>query len=519
MGSHTGATTSSGSTTTPAPAPTTAAPATSNGGFLDFIVAIAALVMMLNAHKFIKELLDHLFPGGGKGRGPGAIMSGLMEGVGMEAGMMAFKKGTGAMKAGAGVMAAGGIGGLASAMKYAKDAGGLIGKDGLVGGMFNRATKSAGGNQLGLYPPGLPSGPDTADPTGFTMNDPDSGGGMSFGPGTPSEESGTATGGGTGGMGSTSAGVGGIGVVGSVSRAGTSGTGASTSGGLFDGASKRNGAATQLRPSAQSKLSELSNAKQKGTVGGMAAAFVGGAASRAWGDIKHKAAGGKGYAGTGQNADGKPNAGARNILGVAAQEFGGMKNHGAENQVNRDAFVPNKHLMKAADSNDPMAAEDMGRIGTHQSQMEEGAKWMEQGYALQRAIQPDYEAAQTNYDSVSHEVAALDIAKRGYEAQGLTNTPEYQAVAEQHEMAFNRQGAAKITLDNRQKQWDSATNMVHSGDRRMHQSQDAISKINWSWTPEQQRSAPRMMKAAQARAQRKTLSDLGQPPNRQSKRG
>ena len=68
---HTGLNTTSSSSTPPASSP--AAPATSNGGFLDFIVAIVALVMMLNAHKFTKELLDHLFPGGGKGHGPGAM--------------------------------------------------------------------------------------------------------------------------------------------------------------------------------------------------------------------------------------------------------------------------------------------------------------------------------------------------------------------------------------------------------------------------------------------------------------
>lgn len=475
-------------TTPPPPSATT-----TNGGFLDFLVAIAALIMIANAHKFARQFLDHLIPGGGGGRGMGSLMSGILEGAGMEIGWSGMKQGGRMMKAAGGVATAGGIGGLAAAMKYSKESGGMLGKDD-VGSML-RKTTSADGGPLGLYPPGLPGGKDTpkrlpgprqstsGDSNGGTSESGGSGGatasgfGMSFGPRMES---------------------------GADSRA-SSGVGS-----LFDGASTRNGAATQMKPSAQGKLQEVS---PKGTTGGVAKAFLGGAANRMKKDIMHKATGGKGYAPAGEG-----DRSAHNLLGVMGQELGGYRKHEAKNQLDREAFVPGKHLMDSADRGDGFALADVGRIGQHQAEMEEGMQWLEQGNTLKQAIQPDYDAAKSNLYQAEHETNALDVIRDKYKAQGMTNSPEYQEITSRYTAAKTRQEVAESTFKAKENQMTSAENTIIRGDQRVQSSQDAISTINWSWMPERQQNASWMVQAAQARANRPSLSGLGQALNHHSKR-
>lgn len=461
-----------------------------NGGFLDFLVAIAALIMMINAHKFAKQFLDYLLPGGGGGKGLGSLMSGIVEGAGMEMGWSAMKKGGQVVKTAGGMAASGGIAGLASAMKYSKDTG-LLGKDGAVGSMLNK-TKSATSGALGLYPPGLPSGKDIPklppDPTQFTMRDPvsgtdgSSGGGfgMSFG---PSASSGSSS--------------------------------ASPSGALFDGGSMRNGAATQIRPSAKSKLNDLKQEHEKGTVSGAMKAGFGGALNRIKSDAKHKATGKRGYAGVGMDEYGNQNRSANNILGVASQEFGG---HREDQQLARDAFVPGKHLMDEADQGDLFALTDVAKIGQHQADMEQGMQWLEQGQSFHQKLMPEYESAQKEVEASASDVDTYGIMKSAYEAKGMTATPEYQEIESRYTAAVTRKQAAESILAPLSSQKEQAETLMRRGDDRVRDSQDAISKINWSWKPEKKQNSARLIQKAQARGNRPSLSGLGQAPNHHSKR-
>jgi len=456
-------TTSSSTSQTPATAPNV-----SNGGFLDFLIAVFAMILVLQSHKLTKTFLDHLFPGGGGGKGPGALMSGLLEGVGMSAGKSIFKGGKNLAKTGAGMTGAAAVGGLAAAHKHAKEKGGVFGKEGILGAMKKRIP------ELKALPPD--GGARMGGPQGFTMGSSGTkanGAGaysMSFGPGSGTTPSFSNT---------------------------------SHPSGMFDSQSQRSGAHTQLRPSAQNKLDELSKLSKTPMEGGIFGAFAKGAKERFTSDAKHKLTGQRGkYAG-----------GANSMLGLMGQEFGDKDGGNFEQQMIHDSYVPGKALVEAADKNDPMALADLGRIGQHQVEMDEGVGWMEQGQTLRQALESDYDHAKAQHDTASQDVDGFGMMLAGYHANGQLNTPEYQQIASQYQVAQERQKAAKEQFGLRETQMNNAQDMIQRGEQRVISSQNKISKINMGWYPENLQSAPRMVQAAQARANRKGLSDLGQPPH------
>lgn len=478
-------TTPTTSTTTKQPAkPTT--PNLSNGGFLDFLIAVFAMILVLQSHKLIRSFLDHLFPGGG-GHGPGALLSGLMEGIGMSTGAAIFDKGKNLTKTGVGMGGAATVGGLAAAHKYMKENGGAFGKDGILGGikkMVKPDLKQLNPPDIKALPPD--QGARMNGPQGFTMRD-------SADPGV-----------GPDGMGDMF-GSSGAGSSGSSMSFGPNMTPSSSpsshASGLFDPQSNRNGAHTQLRPSAQGKMDELSKLNPKKSLTGLVNAFGDGAATRFAADLDHKLSGNKNYAG-----------GAKSLYGVAKQEFGKQGDQAAEAQMIRDTYLPGKDLMAAADKNDPMALSDLSRIGQHQSDMEEGMRWMDQGQTLQQSLQPDYDQAKAEFDAASHERDGFGLMLDGYQANGQVNTPEFKQIQGRYQVVDQRYTVAQEQLKLRQKQMDNASQMIHRGEQRMFSSQNAIGKINMGWYPENARSAPRMIQAAQARANRVTLSDLGRTP-------
>ncbi|MCF8567038.1 hypothetical protein LLE49_20155 [Alicyclobacillus tolerans] len=476
------------STTQTTPTPTT--PNISNGGFLDFLITVIAMILVLQSHKIVKSFLDHLFPGGG-GHGPGALVSGLMEGAGMAVGKSLFRGGKGMVKTGVGMTGAAAMGGLAAAHKYAKENGSVFGSEGgILGGMKQRITpdlKALNPPDIQALPPD--QGPRMDGPKGFTM-----GGGAA--PGTGTESNAGMSGSSSTGMGSTSSMSFGPGM----NSTGTSGTSSGTSG-LFDAQSLRHGAHTQLRPSAQSKVEELGKLNASKTPGGLVGAFAQGAKERFTADAKHKLTGQKGYAG-----------GAHSWLGVAAQEFGGQREQDAEHQMIRDSYLPSKQLMDAAEKSDPLALSDLGQVGQHQGLMEEGLQWIEQGQTLQRALQPEYVRAKVEYDQSHQEVEGLGMILDGYRANGQTNTPAFQQVQSQYDVALGRHQSAEEQFGIRKSQMTQAQNRTARGEQRVVTSQNAIAKINMGWYAERERRSPRMVQVAQARAQRKGLSDLGQAP-------
>lgn len=206
------------------------------------------------------------------------------------------------------------------------------------------------------------------------------------------------------------------------------------------------------------------------------------------------------------------------MLGLMGQEFGDKDGGNSEQQMIHDSYVPGKALVEAADKNDPMALADLGRIGQHQVEMDDGVGWMEQGQTLRLALESDYDHAKAQYDTVSQEVDGFGMMLAGYHANGQMNTPEYQQIASQYQVAQERQKAAKEQFGLRETQMNNAQDMIQRGEQRVISSQNKISKTNMGWYPENLQSAPRMVQAAQARANRKGLSDLGQPPHAQKER-
>lgn len=466
-------TTSSTSTT-----PKTTTPNISNGGFLDFLIAVVAMILVLQAHKLAKSFLDHLFPGGGGGHGPGALVSGLMEGAGIAVGESIFKGGKGLAKTGASMGGSAAVGGLAAAHKHVKASGGnVFGKDGILGGIKKASSQKALPPDQGIRMDG---------PKGFTM-------GASTGAGTQTTMSGGSS------TGQTGSGASWMSFGPKVNHDGKH----RSASGLFDSQSFQNGAHTQLRPSAQSKLDELSKfSNSKPTVGGILNAFGQGAQERFKADALHKASGKKGYAG-----------GTKSLLGVATQEFGQQKDQAIESQAIRDSYVPSKQLLDAAGQQDPLALSDLGQIGHHQSQMDEGVQWIEQGQTLQQALQPEYDQSMADYDQTSQEVDGLGLMLDGYRANGQTNTPEFQKSEANYEAAKVRRQSAEEKFGLRQSQMKQAQSMVDRGEQRVIASQNAISKINMGWYSQSLRNSPRMVQVAQTRANRKGLSDLGQVPS------
>ena len=449
---------------------------TTAGGFLDFLIAITTLVLILQAHKLAKHFLDQLFPGGG-GSGPGALISGLMEGIGMTAGSKAL----GLTKKGLGMAASGGMGGLASALRNAKNAD-LFGNDSVkgMGGAFKSPRRSP--SVLG-DDERLPASEPMALPGPEGSNDFGSGGPTASDEGNTGSSSGTATDG-------TSS-------FSMPRHSSTSSSGANVGDGLFDATSKQGGAYLKLRPSARNKIEELAqlpaNSEDK--------AFAIGAGQAIKGHVNHALEKG--------NLRGS---GIGGIMNNGNKTLGQYKDATERDQMVRDSYVPTQNLLKAARKNDPMAMSDLERIGGHQQEMEDGMTWMERGQTLQQSIQPEYDQAQKEYDDASQEVDGIGFMMDQYRSQGATNAPEYKGMEASYQRAVERQSTAKTTLDTKQEQMNRAKNMTQRGERRVISAQNSISQINMGWYPENKRSSARMVQAAQDRANRVTLSDLGQSP-------
>ncbi|WP_206922848.1 hypothetical protein [Alicyclobacillus suci] len=447
-----------------------------SSNFIDLLVAVFAMILMLISHKLIKSFLDHIFPGG-HGHGPGALLSGMMEGLGMAAGRKLFDGGISLAKTGASLTSAAGIAGVASALSHMRNKK-AFGEDGLLSGVTKATSAVSASEPNGLYPGSLPTEENETTtffpPTGFTMSD--------------TEPSGFETGKSNSSM-SFGAPLG-------ESDAGFSATqrpGAASQS-VYDSQSTLYGAKTQLRPSAQSRMEELSGLRNAG----VGEAFLNGAKGRLKSDAMHLLSGERG----------KFSGGVNSIFAVARQEFG--KN--GDNKMVRDSYLPSIELLNAARNGDQFAMSDMAQIGKYQNDMDQGLQWYEQGLALANAIQPDYDSAQAELDNASQELDGISVIKHQFESSGDTSSPMYQSISTQYEHAIQRKETASAIFSSRAQQMKSANDMIERGEKRMLNAQNNISKINMGWYSPNQQSSGRILQAAQARAKRITLSDLGQSP-------
>lgn len=453
---------------------------TTNGGFLDFIVAITCLICMLMTHKFIRHFLDMLIPAGGRG---GMFGSALMEGMGLTVGSKIASGGMKAAKSIGGLTGAAGIAGLASALKKPVDMNAMKQslKKPLAGGV---ATGGAKGGALGLYPGGIGTSPDPLSlgdgamkyGDGFTMHDPgmddNSGGGI------PGGGAGTGSTDASSGFSSASAG--------SSMFSGASGNATGNTRAVFDKGSKASGAFTKLSPGA----------------GGALDRFMSGAGNRLKSDVKHKLRNGDGsfrgsYAG-----------GADNLLGVAMQELKGVRQHNAGSTVSHDTMVPSKEITKAAGNHDSFAEIQMQNIGRHQADMLQGYEWMEQGQQLMDATEPQFEevgmeleALDNDFDKSSSMVTAMEFA-------GLSESTAYQE-AQQNQAAIETQRQeVKHRYERLQAQMESGQRMYQRGEKRVINAQNNIGKINYGFYGDRKRNSKYMIDAAAKAAGRKSLSDL-----------
>ncbi|SFU95241.1 hypothetical protein [Alicyclobacillus macrosporangiidus] len=465
------------------------------GPFLDFLVAVVALVLMLQSHRLIRSFLDHLIPYGGGGRsGPGALLSGLMEGIGIGMGEKFLGAGVNAMKATAGLAASAGIAGLAGARAFLKQASlkkhlpKITGRDDSAvkssspGNVFESLT---GGNDAAL---GLPS----PEAEAWTMFDPFTSQ-THRGPGIARVLNTTGTAGTTGAS-TTEAGA-----AGSEPRKGRNTTGfGSSDAPLFDHASRVHGAHTRLMPSSMEKLAAL---EQRPTYRNAANAFLGEARRRLKQDLHHKATSFH----LGHRSSGY--AGAHNILGVAMQEFG---DRSAESKLYHDSTLPSVELLRAAAEGGPNsdAAEDLTRIGQYQSELEQGMRWMMEGDEQQQRLSPSYESAKAAYEFAEDEVnvaaARLDEARQAKHE----GTPMFAQLQAEYEHAIRRRDEAKDRYLPLKAQMERARNLSQRGEKRVVDAQNSISRINWKYYKNPSQS---MMQQARVRANRVGLSDLSSP--------
>ncbi|WP_067936958.1 hypothetical protein [Alicyclobacillus kakegawensis] len=504
------------------------------GPFVDFLVALAALVLMLMTHKFIRSFLDHLIPFGSGPHGPGSLISGLMEGIGIGMGEKFLDAGKTAAKVTGGMGAAAGIAGLAGARKYLKENGlkkslpALKKPDPPNGGGGGGV---AGSNRTSGQWPGAKKAPFGLLPSpkeqGWTMTDPFTGevyqgpgvNGFSHSPLDGESASAFGLGGDTSTagdqadrakMGDTPFGMAGMSgtsstsstssETGMASKTGISGsnssakkTGASGAP-LFDPASRANGAYTRMMPSSKEKLARLEG---RPSYQNAMHAFFGEAGRRLGQDMRHKALGGRrgGYAG------------ANNLLGVAMQEFG---EGSAQAKIQHDMNLPSIELLKAAEIGGPEseAAQDLARIGQYQQGIEQGLQWISMGEQMQEKISPMYESAKEAYENAENEVSARAVELDLLRHANQEGTPQFV----QHEAAYReamaRRDATKEQYQSIQAQMERAKNLSQRGEKRIIDSQNAIGKINWKYykTPSQS-----MVRQAQMYANRVGLDDLSSP--------
>ena len=452
-----------------------------NGGFLDFIIAITCLICMLMTHKFIRHFLDMLVPAGGRG---GMFGSALMEGMGLAVGgklaggaMNMTKK---AAKTVGGLSGAAGLAGLASAFKKPVDMsalkkpinvpGGGAGVDGGMAGL-NPAGIGASDSPLGLGDGSVSYG------DGFTMQG--LGMGDSLGSEIPGANDGTGSMGASSGFSSAAAS--------SSMFAGTSGNATSNkTGAVFDKGSKASGAFTKLSPGASGALGR----------------FAQGAGNRLKSDIKHKLHNGDGrfrgnYAG-----------GADNLLGVAMQEFEGVKQHNAQGAINHDTMFPSKEIKKAESNGDPFAAMQMQNIGQNQADMMQGYDWMKQGQQLMDVTEPQLEGVGTELEALDNDFDRGGSMITAMEMAGLSESTAYQE-AQQNQAAIETQRQeVKHRFERLQAQMDSGQRMYQRGEKRVINAQNNIGKINYGFYGDRKRNSKYMIDAAAKAAGRKSLSDL-----------
>lgn len=451
--------------------------AATNGGFLDFIVAIGAMFMMLQSHKLTRSFLDAIWPnppGGGRVSGPGGVMKGMMAGIGMTMSRKLINGGINAAKTGVGVAATGGVGGLAGGMKYAKSSD-------LLGGFLGSGGKGSGG--LGNLWQGLGGGK------------PPGGSGGGEGGATPLLEGSKQS---LSGLGE---------FVGFAREAETAAAAGFAAESLFDSGSTSSGTALALKPSSATKLG-LKNGgnsahEQKKSLGGLLGAIGTGAAEGIGRNALHKMTGNRGFVAS----DGS---GSRNLLGHTIAEFGTVADQTAAQEVSRNSFLPSTELVNAATTN-PLAKQDMQKIGQYQHEIDAGQNQLEQAVALQETIRPQYESAFADYQSAENDLNGLEIFKTGYESNGMTNTPEYQQVVANHQVAIERYQAAKTNYETQRGQMERSENMIRTGEARKNTAMNNISKINQNWMPGYKQKNKRFIEAAQAHANRPTLSDLSKP--------
>jgi hypothetical protein len=505
------------------------------GPFVDFLVALAALVLMLMTHKFIRSFLDHLIPFGSGPHGPGSLISGLMEGIGIGMGEKFLDAGKTAAKVTGGMGAAAGIAGLAGARKYLKENGlkkslpalkkpdpsgevgaGVAGPNRVSGQKLG--TKKA---PFGFLPSPKEQGWTMTDPftrevyqgpgiQGFSQAPLDEESAAAFGLGddTQSTTGDQADRAKMGTIGDTPFGIAGMYGASSTSSTSTSGemgmagqTGISDKNSsaksasrspLFDPASRTHGAYTRMMPSSKDKLAKLEG---RPSYQSAMKAFFGEAGRRLKQDAHHKATGWRhgGYAG------------ANNLLGVAMQEFGGA---GAEGKLRHDTTLPSKELLRAAAEGVPEAVDDLTRIGQYQVAMEQGLQWMMNGEEWQQKLAPLHETARTEYEAAENDVSVRAIELDVLRHANQEGTPEFVRREAAYREAVARRDAAKERYESIQAQMDRAKNLSQRGEKRVIDSQNAIGKINWKYYKSPSQS---MVRQAQMYANRVGLDDLSSP--------
>ncbi|MCL6634118.1 MAG: hypothetical protein K6T63_16020, partial [Alicyclobacillus herbarius] len=262
--------------------------------------------------------------------------------------------------------------------------------------------------------------------------------------------------------------------------------------GLFDPASRSNGAYTRMMPSSKEKLAALEG---RPSYQNAMEAFFGEAGRRLKQDIHHKATGGRrsGYAG------------ANNLLGVAMQEFGGA---GAEGKIRHDTTLPSKELLKAADEGAPEAIEDLNRIGQYQGAMEQGLQWMLGGEEWQQRLAPIHESAQQEYQAAEDEVNVRAVELDMLRHANQEGTPAFAQRQTAYREAVARRDSAQKRYESIHSQMERARNLSQRGEKRIIDSQNAIGKINWKYYKSPSQS---MVRQAQIYANRVGLSDLSSP--------
>jgi len=449
---------------------TAASGPTTNGGLVDFIVAIVCMIVLLQAHKLLREFLDKIVPGGG--RGPSALFSGIAEGMGLAAGMSLFRGGTKVLGSAATLGASAGVAGLAGAFAHPKGAGSILSD--LWSHMKPRRSQPFEEPSPMPEAPGLPEGEDplrlTGGAAGFTTSD-----GLR-GPGLgerydASEPSGAPE----------------------QKRARDEAVNTA-----FDVTSQHHGAYTRMMPSAEHKATSVAKSKSRLHAAGLAFQNQLSADVRAWG-VEGK----------------RPKVTLASLVRAGERGYREQQDAHLTDRLLRDAHRPSEALQQAAQTGDPIAMAHLRTVGVWQSHLAEGLLWMDQGEKAAALSEPSYQDAKARLDAAEANVESAGIAVSGYTAAGDTSSRGALAAKAKYEQAVEQREHVKSEYAAREQQRQAAEQLRSRGEQRVLQSQNEISKINYAWYPEQQ-NTKRLRELAIARAGRTSLSDLSEPV---SKRG